>query len=180
LVLIKAGYVEWSHSEIMPPDGCFKREKRIDFGCANVDADTAWARIDFVIGTPTGYVMLEVDENQHRFGYGAEVSCDMKRMSHVMESIAVELGCINMPSIYWLRYNPNAWRVDGELQKFPKSKREEKVVGWLKSLRISNGLTIGYAFYDINEGNLHVTDNPHFNRVYADVVEIVKFSCHGE
>ena len=45
---------------------------------------------------------IQVDENQHQFGYGANLSCDMKRMAKVMTSLTVEAGAA-LPHIYWLR-----------------------------------------------------------------------------
>ena len=162
-------------SDTMPPVGYFKREKRIDFECAGVQSATKFAKIDFVVAISTGYVLLEVDENQHRFGYDAELSCDMRRMSHVMESVAVEFNCTDVPRLYWLRYNPNAWRVDGELRKVPKSTREAGLVRWLQGIEISHPVSIGYAFYDTDMGTPNVLTNPHFNRHYAAVAHAVVF-----
>ena len=115
--LQKAGWKEWFHSEVMPPCFHFKREKTIDFSC--VDAVDTWCRIDFVLGLSSGFVFLEVDEHQHRFGYNAELSCDMKRMNKVMTSLTVETAAI--PRIFWLRYNPNAWHMNGELKAVQKT-----------------------------------------------------------
>ncbi len=83
----------------MPPPKAFKREKRINSRC--VDAQGTWCRIDLVLGMDTGYVFLEVDEYQHRFGYDAMLSCDMKRMAKVMASLTNEAGTI-MPNVSWL------------------------------------------------------------------------------
>ena len=112
-------------------------------------------------------VFLEVDENQHQYGYGASISCDMKRMSHVMETLTVELGDA-LPYVYWLRYNPSAWRVDGDLQKVPKAEREARLVRWLADFEATQPLEIGYAFYDSNEGELDVLDNEEYHPQYAE------------
>ena len=171
LALLAAGYEEWFASEAMPPMGHFKREKRIDFTCASLDTDGKFCRVDFVICVANGFVFLEVDEDQHLYGYDALVSCDMKRMSHVMESIAVELG-EHMPYVYWLRYNPSAWRVDGDLRSVCKNDREAALVEWLSNLELVSPLQIGYAFYDCEaDGTLDVLTNEHYNAHYADVVE---------
>jgi hypothetical protein len=171
LALLAAGYEEWFASEAMPPMGHFKREKRIDFTCASLDTDGKFCRVDFVICVANGFVFLEVDEDQHLYGYDALVSCDMKRMSHVMESIAVELG-EHMPYVYWLRYNPNAWRVDGNLRSVRKDDREAALVEWLSNLELVSPLQIGYAFYDCEaDGTLDVLTNEHYIAHYADVVE---------
>ena len=119
LALLNAGWHEWPFAEAMPPVGYFRREKRINFKCAKLESKTTWCNIDFVLGVHGGFVFLEVDEDQHKCGYGAELSCDMKRMACVMESLAVETN-YSTPPIYWLRYNPHAWRVDGALRTMLK------------------------------------------------------------
>ena len=80
-MLVANNFQEWHASDAMPPIGYFKREKRIDFSCADVYASTKYAKIDFVIAIQegSGYIFLEVDENQHNYGYDASISCDMKR-----------------------------------------------------------------------------------------------------
>ena len=137
--LLDAGWQEHRLAEAMPPVGFFRREKRVDFRCAKLESRDTYARIDFVLGVPNGFVFLEVDENQHRYGYGAELSCDMKRMACVMESLAVETN-YDTPPIYWLRYNPHAWRVGGVLRRVPKADREARLVAWLETVRVRRAL----------------------------------------
>jgi hypothetical protein len=165
--LVNAGYDEYYASETMPPIRSFKREKRIDFTCAGASADRDFCRIDFVVAVPSGFVFLEVDEDQHRFGYDGMVSCDMKRMSSVMSSIVIELGD-RVPNIFWLRYNPNAWRVGGELRSVRKVEREAALVRWLQDYDAEAPLQIGYAFYDCDEcGSLAVLDNEEYHDQFA-------------
>lgn len=175
--LLAAGWKEYTLAETMPPVGFFRREKRIDFKCAKLESRTTWCRIDFVLGVPNGYIFLEVDEDQHKFGYGDELSCDMKRMACVMESLAVETE-YNLPNLYWLRYNPNAWRVDGDLCIISKVEREARLVAWLSSFECVNQFGIGYAFYDCEAadedgapGRLCVLENTEYNPQYASAVE---------
>ena len=172
LALREADWKEWHLAESMPPVGYFRREKCIDFKCAKLATDGKNARIDFVLGVPNGFVFLEVDEEQHKYGYDGLVSCDMKRMSQVMESLAVETDC-NLPCIYWLRYNPHAWHVDGALRRMPKVDREARLVAWLGAFEGIAPLRIGYAFYDCadNGGALDVLDNPEYNAEYKEVVD---------
>ena len=172
--LLDSGWKEHQLAEAMPPVGYYRREKRIDFRCAKLDTKTRNARIDFVLGVPNGYVFLEVDENQHRYGYDASISCDMKRMSHVMESLAVETGG-DMPYIYWMRYNPHAWRVGGALRNVPKVEREARLMAWLEDFECVAPLRTGYAFYDCEAeedgGALAVLENGEYHPHYAEVVE---------
>lgn len=111
-----------------------------------------------------------MDENQHQYGYDASISCDMKRMSHTMETLFVELGEA-LPYVYWLRYNPNAWHVDGDLVRVRKDDREARLVRWLGEFEAVSPLGIGYAFYDTEDGALSVLDNEEYNREYAEVVD---------
>ena len=168
--LVSAGWKPWTHPELMPPAGHFKREKRVDFRCVDL-SDKSCARIDFVLGLATGgYVLLEVDENQHRYGYGSEASCDAKRMSTVMGSLRVETSQAgaDMPRVLWLRYNPNAHRIDGALQAVPKKEREAWLCSFLAGLELTEDLAIGYAYYDASGGACDVlADYPEWFRAVA-------------
>ena len=164
--LLAAGWSEWHHPEAMPPAQHFKREKRIDFSC--VDQDDTWCRIDFVLAVDGGYVFLEVDEHQHQFGYDANLSCDMKRMAKVMTSLIVEAGDA-LPHIYWLRYNPHAWHVDGGTKSVPKAEREHWLCTFLASLELTKPLILGYAYYDSADGKLDVLANDEFHPAFAEV-----------
>ena len=126
-----AGWKEFFHPELMPPPGFFKREHMIDFVCAEPAAYTSkergkqatrprgkalrdappsdFCRIDFVLGYEGGYVFLETDEHQHRFGFNhgdsATVSCDGRRMANVHSSLTMKATAAgtDAPSIFWLR-----------------------------------------------------------------------------
>jgi hypothetical protein len=168
--LLAAGLAEWFHPEAMPPLGHFKREKRIDFAC--VDAGDTFGRLDFVVAVAGGYVFLEVDEHQHEFGYDANLSCDMKRMAKVMTSLTIEAGD-NVPRVLWLRYNPHAYRVDGDLVSIPKVQREEWLVAFLRDAVLDAPLAIAYAFYDSADGQLEVLGNAEYHASFRDVASDV-------
>ena len=179
--LVADGWVEWFHAEAMPPPLHFKREKRIDFAC--VDAADSWCRIDFVLGVDGGgYVFLEVDEHQHRFGYGALLSCDMKRMAKVMASLTVEAGEA-VPRVAWLRYNPHTWHVDGTLQRrAPRASREAWLCAHLATLTLDAApLAIGYAFYDTSsDGVLDVVLNDEFHPAFVEVTVDLTAACRDQ
>ena len=89
--LLDAGWQEWRLAETTATRRLLSpREAHRLQVCADLNTDGKFASIDFVLGVLNGFVFLEVDEQQHKYGYGGLVSCDMKRMSHVMESLAVE------------------------------------------------------------------------------------------
>jgi hypothetical protein len=176
-VLMTNGWKEYFGSDTMPPIGYFKREHQIDFQCAEASSDRKWCRIDFVIGYGGGYVFLEVDENQHRFGYNfgdnKAISCDSKRMANVHTSLTIECSQTGMetPSIFWLRYNPDAWHIDGTLIRKPKKEREESLCSFLAMHQLSEPVGIGYAFYDFdNNTGLDVLTADEFPNAFRDVV----------
>jgi hypothetical protein len=176
-VLVAKGWNEYFESDTMPPIGYFKREHQIDFQCAEASLDRKWCRIDFILGYGGGYVFLEVDENQHRFGYNfgdnKAISCDSKRMANVHTSLTIECSQTGMetPSIYWLRYNPDAWHIDGTLIRHPKKEREEALCSFLAMHQLSEPVGIGYAFYDFdNDTGLDVLTADEFPNAFRDVV----------
>lgn len=131
----------------------YRREHHIDFSC--IDSNLTFARIDFVVLCGGRVIFLEVDENQHRFGYDSgQLSCDMRRMARVVESLALEGNAL---PIEFVRYNPDAFRVDGALQRIPKKDRERILVDYLTSITDDGlaseaaPLTITYFCYDCED-----------------------------
>lgn len=72
--------------------------------------------------------------------------------------------------VYWLRYNPNAYHVDGDLVRVPKAGREKRLLGWLSGFESPGPLGIGYAFCDEEDGMLSVLDNASYSPHCAAVV----------
>jgi hypothetical protein len=199
-VLVAAGWTPWYHSEALPPPGFFKREHEIDFDCAAITMGDAkapktrgqkrkagdqrkYCRIDFVLNVGGTYVFLEVDEGQHRFGWhqgdGAAISCDAKRMTDVMTSLTIEMG--NVPPLYWLRWNPDAWHADGALVRgIDKKERRARLVRFLgppahdgpcaRWAAHAAHMTIGYAYYDTTDGVLDVLMADEFPEVLVEHV----------
>jgi hypothetical protein len=63
----------------------YQREVMVDFTRMDPGSSReSFARVDFVIAR----VLLEVDENQHRFG-SYSVTCDMQRMARISESLTL-------------------------------------------------------------------------------------------
>ena len=93
-------------------------------------------------------------------------------MANVQTSLTLEflrLGS-DPPPIYWLRYNPHEFHVDGTLHRVPKLEREERLCGFLSELEPRTG--IGYAFYDYSEATgLDVLAAEEFPSVLVDMVE---------
>ena len=151
----------------------FKREHRIDFSCFKSDSTTAWAQIDFRIKLAGVIIMLEVDEEQHRF-YKGGISCDMKRMSYIMRGLAI--GGNELPVLF-IRYNPHSFKIDYEKQKgLPKKEREKILIQFIKDYK-STGvpLDIAYMYYDYetdgDDVNLVVTNS---NEYHPQMKECVR------
>ena len=154
--LVKAGYIECTQlGDAAPPPRHFIREKHIDFRCVG-DMDGRCAYIDFVVNPGEGLplVFLEVDEGQHRYGYG-EAGCDMRRMAKVMETLT--LSGFNS-GILWLRYNPDGFQVNGvtqdgrSLPEYTKASREAWLTHRLQTIAplSTTSLAIEYAYYDVD------------------------------
>jgi KRAB domain-containing zinc finger protein len=143
----------------------YKREHQIDFICIG-STTKKYARIDFLIDINGCIVMLEVDEDQHRFGYGS-ISCDLRRMAQIQESLTIEGNSI---PIVFLRYNPNTFTVDDMIMKISKKDRERTLVQLLKNpfhliWRKKKPIIIQYMFYDIKDGNAEILNDPEYNDV---------------
>ena len=80
-------------------------------------------RPDFVYETPTHFLVVEVDENQHR-GYTRE--CETTRMINISQSFG-------MPTIF-IRFNPDRYKPpDGQTQ-WTKTNRFKTLRGWITHL----------------------------------------------
>ena len=177
LALLLYGWNEWSSGDTLPPPGHFKREHQIDFTCAGASEDRKWCRIDFVLSYDDGtFVFLEVDEHQHRFGYdgedGAHLSCDSKRMANVQTSVTFEFVAVgaDVPTIFWLRYNPQTFHVNGTTMTVKREEREKRLCDFLSHSPSRVG--IGYAFYDYDdESGLDVLSANEFHPILREMVE---------
>ena len=130
----------------------FQREVHISYCCLDQDSleNKRSARLDFVIELPTHRVILEVDENQHK-SETYNVACDVARMTHVMGAIA----CTGERPTTWIRFNPNAYAVDGVTQKKPKLERYQALEKMIR--QPVEGTKVVYMYYDTQEGQPVVT-----------------------
>jgi hypothetical protein len=145
----------------------FKREHRISFDCLQTkEGNASYARIDFIIIMHARIYILEVDENQHRFGY--EAGCDMRRMSRIVESLRLE-G--NMLPIIFIRYNPHSFSVDGKSAKVPTKVRQKRLISIIQDpLAIKTEgptLSIQYMYYDSSDGQANVCNDLEYNSEIA-------------
>jgi len=122
----------------------FEREKQIEFDC--LDSSGKRARIDFVIPRPWGYILLEVDEDQHKF-YNYDVSCEVRRMMDIVGSIRTN----DESKILFIRYNPDCFSVDEQKQKVPVAERESTLLELISDYKPELDVAIQYLYYDSAE-----------------------------
>ncbi len=150
----------------------FTTQHFIDFTCMGPNRDGDRCFIDFVIQITdalgrVGFVFLEVDEHQHQ---GQSVSCELRRMSDAHSSLLVEGN--TMPFAF-LRYNPNAYRINGVSQRFAKAKREERLVEVLNNWSFEREFEAVYMFYDAEEGEATVWKDPAFNSNFREICRLI-------
>jgi hypothetical protein len=109
----------------------------------------------------TYYIVLEVDENQHKYYNNgcpfSQKEQEQRRMIQIVE--ALNMGTV---PVIFLRFNPDNFRVGGKLIKINMAKRLEVLVKWLKyysKYEVKNFndsiINIKYLFYDnYDETNL--------------------------
>ena len=104
------------------------------------------------------------DENQHKFGYGG-ISCDMKRMAKILESLTVGGNTL---LITFIRYNPCAFRINGVLQRVLKNDREAELLRVLNDASLptydpDRELTVTYMYYDEVDGEPEVVTSDEYH-----------------
>jgi hypothetical protein len=134
----------------------FQREVRIDYRCITSGGKHN-ARIDMVAELPDKRVMFEVDEYQHKRVAGS-IACDLARLTNVMSAVACDN---NARPTLWVRFNPNAFKVDGTTKRVPRRERYAALIAAMR-LPVSRPLTILYMYYDMQQGEPVITSDPDF------------------
>ena len=139
----------------------FERETVVSF-CG--EAKKKYARIDFTIYYDDRVVCLEVDEGQHtQYGIG----CDAARMLNV---VAQHVKRNPLP-LHFIRYNPDAWTVNGTQQKATMAQRHHMLLKEILTPRSSFAIT--YVFYDVTNGVPTATLDSEFP---ADLREVCRLA----
>jgi hypothetical protein len=144
----------------------FQEEVRIDFRCMKDSDEHHFAFIDVLMAYKGGWIAIEIDESQHRFGRYS-VGCDMGRMARITESCAV---AGNIKPFLFVRYNPGTllrkkgkWvlndkdiEIDGALIRRTREEREASLVEFVKTWEFPEDcdqrLFVKYLFYDTENG----------------------------
>lgn len=137
----------------------YKREHRVSFDCW----DDSFAKLDFMIVRAGCCMLLEVDERQHDW-YGVE--CELSRMTKIQAALSIEGN--TMPLVF-IRYNPQGFKVDGELRKVASTNRLARLVDFITTWHCDreSGLQIQYMYYSCqridNKLSLDIWSDPGYN-----------------
>ncbi len=152
----------------------FDRELMVDFKCSLPERAQQFARIDFVIYKEDKIFLLENDEFQHSH---YEVSCETRRMTDVYSSLVLEEK-FQGNKIVWIRYNPDAFKINGQTTRITKKDRDQKLFDLLDNFQTEMNMAIIYMFYDceLDEEGEHtpaIFDDADYNVELKDVVVTV-------
>ena len=121
-----------------------KFDDEITIKYCNNDDNKKRARLDFVIEHETHRSILSVDEKSHK---GNPVSCEVSRMTKVMESIA--LADRSRPTT-WIRYNPDTYRVNKKIQKVSDKQRHQRLLALIKTVPKCD-FEVRYLYYNVDK-----------------------------
>lgn len=115
-----------------------------------IDSKCGLERPDFLFDCGTYFVVLEVDENQHKqYNKSSQdnnqYDCDTARMINISQSLG-------MKTIF-IRYNPDEYKVNGIKQYPTKNRRYKELLIYLNSMLSKKYeelefLSVVYLFYD--------------------------------
>jgi len=95
-------------------------------------------RPDFLYDALTHFVVVEVDEDQHR-GYDPE--CERVRMINIVQALGMR--CV------FIRYNPDAFHIDGKTVRVYEKKRHELILKTIRECMTQPPTAdIVYLYYD--------------------------------
>jgi hypothetical protein len=118
------------------------------------------ARVDFVVHKPDRIVAIECDEDSHT---AYTVLCDATRLL----DIAAQHALRSELPLHFVRFNPDAYSVDGRAQKLTMSDRYKKLLCAIDA-PVSAPLTITYVCYDAADGVSDVLRSDEFPRELRD------------
>jgi hypothetical protein len=119
------------------------RDQIIDSSCSKV-------RPDFVFDCGTHFVIIEVDEHQHKSytNCGSTLEERQKMENKRMFMIFQSFGG---PRVVFIRYNPDVFRVKDKVVTMGDQKRHKCLLQWVKHYlknQPENPLEVKYLFYD--------------------------------
>ena len=132
------------HQALRDAQITFEYQHYLPFRGCGLESETAHAFADFALPTPWGYVLLEVDEEQHK---AYDPSCDVRRDFDMAASVALGSG----HKLLVLRYNPDAFKIAGVTRRTTKKERHAQLIrllGELLAREPEAPFTRLFLFYD--------------------------------
>ena len=109
-------------------------------------------RPDIVIDCSTHFIVVEIDEFQHKRGQG--YLCENIRMLDIAQALGL--------NTIFIRYNPDAYKTPkGRIGRESNNKREEKLINTIKIYQKAiplNFLNVIYLYYDGWKGNIELIE----------------------
>ena len=147
----------------------FDYQLYLPFTSCGLDSETRHAFADFSILTSWGAILLEIDEEEHKY---YDPSCDVRRDFDIAASVALGSG----HKLVILRYNPDAFRLGGVTCRVTKRERHARLLTLLGRLQAAEPATPFerlFLFYDRAPGSGLPTVAEHWNEVTKAVSSVV-------
>ena len=109
------------HQALRDAQIAFEYQHHLPFRGCGLESETAHTFADFALPTPWGYVLLEVDEEQHK---AYDPSCDVRRDCDMAASVGLGSG----HKLLVLRYNPDAFKIAGMTRRTTKKERHAQLI----------------------------------------------------
>ena len=132
------------------------REQQINYSC--FESQKKFARVDGVIYLGNLTVIVECDEDQHKF-YNDSVSCEVARMNNVNTAILCSGNGADL-KILWLRVSRDGFTGDGVRRRVKQSEKFARVVdviGRYQKDGFEGQVGVIYMFYDTEGGVPSIT-----------------------
>ena len=148
------------HAFLLSKDIKCEREVNISYRC--MDSNKASSRLDFVVYHTDHVTVIECDESQHSC---YEQVCEVARMNDVVQVMILN-G--DPRPIHWIRYNPDAFKVDSVTQRVPSVSRRKALLNAI-DIKVVN-TCISYLYYDRVLDKLAVESDEGYNDQFKELI----------
>lgn len=139
----------------------YDRNVCISFSCFDSKTDRCY--IDFVIEKGTHRFALELDEYQHgdTNAWYYAVNEELFRMQNVIKATTISE---TKGALVWIRFNPDAYKIDGEKGLVKIKERKEKLLDLLENYIPKGEDEIIYMYYDVRDGRPEISYSPDYDK----------------